>query len=136
MNDNEFKEKFDISDFKKEKFNSKFYNPDLYFKNNDEAIWIEHSKTGDRKVHIGELCQFINVVSELNKNMILILDGVGETAPTPILERDRLRFYMKGFNTSLMENINFIGVVKNKEDINNLTFDDLKKKCEIIYKKS
>ena len=43
---------------------------------------------------------------------------------------------MKGFNTSLMENINFIGVVKNKEDINNLTFDDLKKKCEIIYKKS
>ena len=87
-------------------------------------------------MHIGELCQFINVVSELNKNMILILDGVGETAPTPILERDRLRFYMKGFNTSLMENINFIGVVKNKEDINNLTFDDLKKKCEIIYKKS
>ncbi|MBI5999103.1 hypothetical protein P5E45_09165 [Clostridium perfringens] len=133
--DKNFKKTFKIKGFIKKPFSGTFYNPDLYFENGKEAIWIEHSSTGDRKVHIGELCQFMTVPSILAKNMILILDGKSKSAPTPIGERDRLKYYIRAFDKSLIENVNFIGVIKNKDDINNLSFHDLKNKCKIIYQK-
>ena len=79
--DKNFKEEFEIEGFNKEKYNEEYYNPDLYFKNENEVVFVEHSSTGDRKVHIGELCQFVTAKSDLPKSMILVLDAKGENPP-------------------------------------------------------
>jgi len=73
-----------------------FYNPDVVFTlGNKKMVIIEHSSTGDRKVHIGELLQaYQYAVESGNKcTFILVLDGKNETSPTVDAERERLSFY-------------------------------------------
>ena len=134
--DKNFKEKFKIDGFSKEKYNGKYYNPDLYFKNKNEVVFVEHSSTGDRKIHIGELCQFVTEKSDLPKSMILVLDGKGKNPPSLDGEEGRLKYYFESsFKDSLVENIKFIGVVKNEESISGLKLKELKEKCKIVYEK-
>lgn len=135
--DKNFKSNFNIKGFTKKQYSESYYNPDLYFENDDEVVFIEHSSTGDRKVHIGELCQFVTATSKLPKNMILVLDGEGENSPSVEGEKDRLKYYFESsFKDSLVKNIKFIGVIKNEVSISGLTFNDLKKICKVVYKKN
>ena len=134
--DKNFKEEFKIEGFNKEKYNEEYYNPDLYFKNENEVVFVEHSSTGDRKVHIGELCQFVTAKSDLPKSMILVLDAKGENPPSSDGEKGRLKYYFESsFKDCLLENIKFIGVVKNEESISGLKLEELKEKCKIVYEK-
>ena len=66
--DKNFKSNFNIKGFTKKQYSESYYNQDLYFENDDEVVFIEHSSTGDRKVHIGELCQFVTATSKLPRN--------------------------------------------------------------------
>lgn len=135
--DKNFKSNFNIKGFTKKQYSESYYNPDLYFENDDEVVFIEHSSTGDRKVHIGELCQFVTATSKLPKNMILVLDGEGENSPSVEGEKDRLKYYFESsFKDSLVKNIKFIGVIKNEVSISGLTFNDLKKICKVVYKEN
>lgn len=135
--DKNFKSNFNIKGFTKKQYSESYYNPDLYFENDDEVVFIEHSSTGDRKVHIGELCQFVTATSKLPKNMILVLDGEGEDSPSVEGEKDRLKYYFESsFKDSLVKNIKFIGVIKNEVSISGLTFNDLKKICKVVYKEN
>lgn len=118
-----------------------FYNPDLILKDSNNTVILEHSSTGDRKVHIGELTQFIEYVmnskDSTKKSLIIFLDGKSDSSPTEKREHERLKFYMDrlfSLEAVRLKNIFFIGVVKYEEgNLNNLLLNDLKGKCSIIY---
>ena len=38
--DKNFKEEFEIEGVNKEKYNEEYYNPDLYFKNENEVVFV------------------------------------------------------------------------------------------------
>ncbi|MEK5115141.1 hypothetical protein [Bacillus sp. FSL R5-0677] len=143
-----FKDNFEIKEMKKiretfkyiEEREKTFYTPDLIFEGIDNIVVLEHSSTGDRKVHIGELTQFIeysvNSDSGSKKSLIIFLDGKSKNAPKKEIEQKRLKFYVDNvfsLNPSYLENIFFIGVTKYMKKLNNLSFDELSKECEIIY---
>lgn len=74
-----------------------FYCPDVFLKKQDkEFIILEHSSTGDRKVHIGELAQVL-VYAKDNPDKkftyILVLDNTSKDGPTVKREKQRLKFY-------------------------------------------
>ncbi|PIE92116.1 hypothetical protein CO726_28255 [Bacillus fungorum] len=118
-----------------------FYNPDLILKDSDNTVILEHSSTGDRKVHIGELTQFIEYVinseDDTKKSLIIFLDGKSDSSPKEKREHERLKFYMDelfSLKAVMLKNIFFIGVVKYEEkNLNNLSLDDLENKCSAIY---
>ncbi len=103
--DRKFKRDFEIDGFTKislisldENKLGNFYQPDLMFEKEGHIIICEHSSTGDRKVHIGELTQFIAFVirnnNEYNKfSYFLFLDGMSKNSPTVEQETARLKHY-------------------------------------------
>ncbi len=62
------------------------YNPDVLAINSEEnrAIILEHSSTGDRKVNIGEMFQADKWLrdKEYKGELIFVLDGQSENSPT------------------------------------------------------
>ncbi|MDU7150418.1 MAG: hypothetical protein E6300_18310 [Clostridium sp.] len=130
------KDSKEISNENMKKF--EYYRPDLVLETDKEIIVLEHSSSGDRKVHIGELSQFVefslNYDSDKKFSMILLLDGKGETSASVSKESNRLKYYVETLFNNKMENINFIGVVKYDELLNNLLLYEITQKCECVYK--
>ncbi|PFD44777.1 hypothetical protein [Bacillus cereus] len=138
-----FKKNFRIKgmEIQENMYMGEFYNPDLILKDSNNMVILEHSSTGDRKVHIGELTQFIEYVinsEDANKHsLIIFLDGKSVSPPKEKQEQARLKFYIDRLfllEAELLKKIFFIGVVKFEEkNLNNLSLNDLKGKCKIIY---
>ncbi|WOC33500.1 MULTISPECIES: hypothetical protein [Caproicibacterium] len=64
---------------------------------------MESSSTGDRKVHIGELMQFLTFVSLeyaniKNISFILFLCGSGKNPPTVNTEYTRLKYFFDNYH--------------------------------------
>lgn len=82
-----------------------YYQPDKIFtsiNNKMEFIVMESSSTGDRKVHIGELLQFLTFVSSKDiyiekATYILFLCGKGKSSPTVNGEYNRLKYYFDNY---------------------------------------
>lgn len=137
-----FRENFRIKNSKKISDENmkkiEYYRPDLVLEINNEIIVLKYSSSGDREVHIGELCQFIqfslNYDSNKKFSMIILLDGKGETAASVSQESKRLKYYVETLFNNKMENINFIGAVKYDELLNNLLLYEIIKRCECVYK--
>lgn len=72
-----------------------YYNPDGYFVYNGFCFIIEHSSTGDRKSHIGELFQAMSLAKKINLKIkfILVLDNQNVNAPKKDREFNRLNYY-------------------------------------------
>lgn len=117
----------------------KYYNPDLVLEINNEVVVLEHSSTGDRKVHIGELSQFIeftvNCKIEKEFSMILLLDGEGDNPPDVKKEAERLRYYINALFNDKLEYVNFIGVIRYDNSLSGLTLKKIKGKCECVFQK-
>ena len=89
---------------KKEVIFSEFYNPDILFVNDKKIIVVESSSTGDRKVHIGELFQFlvfaVNNAKYEEFYFLLDLCGQGKNRSTSENEIKRLQYYFNNFPIS------------------------------------
>ncbi len=112
----------------------KFYNPDKILENEDSIIFFESSSTSDRKVHIGELIQFLTFVSHgiENRNIyfVLFLCGTAKYPPKVDKELDRLRYYYKNFSMKNSECAKIKGIYLENQleiDIRNLTLEKIKK---------
>ena len=113
----------------------KFYNPDMILENDDTVIFFESSSTGDRKVHIGELTQFLSYVNlgvEEKKKIyyVLFLCGNSETSPTVEKEYDRLRYYFENHTMKNSERNKIKGMYianQNDVDISKLTLEQIEK---------
>lgn len=116
-----YKEKMEVADMAKDKFFKESfliynyaindttslpnkYKPDKIFNKDKHTIICEHSSTGDRKVHIAELIQFLAYARNYNIkdnglffSFILFLDGKGSNPPTVKDEAERLNYYLKTY---------------------------------------
>jgi hypothetical protein len=141
--DKQFKDNFRISGYRKlldEQLSShEYYNPDLAIENNENIIVLEHSSSGDRKVHIGELCQFIEFArnSTANKkiNMILLLDGAVDNSPKAEMEFQRLKYYVDNLFKKSLEKVGFIGVAKYDSSLSGQSLNKILTNCNYVYKK-
>lgn len=141
--DKEFKDSFKIKDAKKVNNDImsgfEYYNPDLVLEEDDEIIILEHSSTGDRKVHIGELSQFIdfsiNHKSDKMFDMILLLDGEGDNKAISKYEAERLRYYIENVFRDKLDKVNFIGVIKYDCELIGLSLGEIKSRCECVFQK-
>ena len=102
LTDSEFK-KLNFADKNGEAINilnnnlGDYYKPDIVLGlSNGELAILEHSSTGDRKVHIGELLQAFQYAFSSGKKVhwLLFLDGKGQNSPTVTYEKCRLNFYL------------------------------------------
>ena len=135
--DKAFKEEIKIKGFlpSKKKSLGLFYKPDAILENSNSVIICESSSGGDRKVHIGELMQFLSYVngekeSKDNVYWILFLCGNGSTSPKVLQEQKRLHFYFKNFSMKNSERKRIKGMyVTNQKntDISNLDLSQIKK---------
>ncbi|NEZ47939.1 hypothetical protein FDF74_12180 [Clostridium niameyense] len=137
-----FKNNFIIKNMTKSKKNklNDYYTPDSIFYDKDNEIILEHSSTGDRKVHIGELTQFIeyaiNSPNDKKKSLIIFLDGSSKHAPKVEKEHDRLKKYIDDLFIYLnLKYINFIGIVKYSKELNNLDLEILYSKCKKVLER-
>lgn len=73
-----------------------YYNPDGFFKYKDKYFIFEHSSTGDRKTHLGELLQAYTCSKKFKYELIfiLILDNQHPTAPKKESEDKRLNYFL------------------------------------------
>lgn len=136
-----FKDSFKIKDAKKinnditRKF--RYYNPDLVLEEDNEIIVLEHSSTGDRKVHIGELSQFIDFSmshkSDKIFDMILLLDGEGDNKANSKYEAERLRYYIETVFNDKLDKVKFIGVIRYDCELIGLSLEEIKSRCECVY---
>lgn len=102
--DKSFKECVSFSGFIK-KASSKlheYYQPDVVFEQNKITIICESSTTGDRKVHIGELVQFLTYVSENRCSekkfyFVLFISNTSNGGPKPSIEAKKLKYYFDRF---------------------------------------
>ena len=88
--DCEFKKSLAVANFnereiKKEELDE-YYKPDKILENMDSVIFFESSSTNDRKVHIGELCQFLaylnkGIENKSNIYFVLFLCGTSKYPP-------------------------------------------------------
>lgn len=78
-----------------------FYNPDVVFKNGNKYIIMESSTTDERKVHIGEMIQFLIFSTHYSDAqeiaLIIFLHGKGPKAPTILNEEPRLQYYYDNY---------------------------------------
>lgn len=142
--DRTFKKRIQIAGFTKIKFNgdSNFeYKPDCVLANENTEYFLESSSTGDRKVHIGELIQFLTYISTVterkeNYYFILFLCGKGKYAPRAALEYERLKFYFDHYSMpeNIKESIAGIYVVDSEKVSMSLTKDDFSK-MYVIYER-
>jgi len=93
--------------------------------NEDEVCIFESSSTSNRKVHIGELIQFLTYVINANdKNkysLILFPCGNSDTSPNVNDEKERLRYYYDNFPLSKKqkEKIKMIKITDQSKNLNN-----------------
>ena len=136
--DSEFKANLQMKGFTKridKQLLGEFYAPDMIMENGDTVIFFESSSTGDRKVHIGELTQFLTymtsgVEQKENVYFVLFLCGNSKTSPTVDTEYDRLRYYYKNFSMKNSEHDKIKGIYianQSESNITKLTLDDIKR---------
>ena len=117
--------------------NYRYYKPDLIFEDSNEIVVLEHSSTGDRKTHIGELTQFFDFANTYKTNkwfsFIIFLDGVSENSPKVDDEVKRLKYYVEHTFNNQLDNIAFIGVCKYDKTLIGIDLYDLKVKCACVY---
>lgn len=109
-----------------------FYNPDVVLKLADgKMIIIEHSPTGDRKVHIGEMLQAFEfgIKNEIGIVFVLVLDGVTDTSPTVGREQQRLDYYAEFLRAKTCSKLSFDILVTDmanlkKNGVWNITFKE------------
>lgn len=127
--DVEFKNKCNFEGYKKIQIRRKFYSPDCVFEKENVIIVAESSSTGDRKVHIGELIQFIEYAHSMkNKDFyyFLFLCGENVTSPRAETEKPRLKHYYDSYAVNKSDNIKGIYVVdQDKVVITKLRISDL-----------
>jgi len=130
--DSEFKAKLQVEEFTErtdKQLLGKYYAPDKVMENTDAVIFFESSSTGDRKVHIGELTQFLSYVNlgvETKPNIyyVLFLCGQSKNAPTVEKEQERLNYYFENHVIKNSERKKIKGLYianQNEVDITNLT---------------
>ena len=135
--DSEFKANLKLEGFSEridKQLLGEFYAPDKIMENNDTVIFFESSSTGDRKVHIGELTQFLSYVNsgiETKKNIyyVLFLCGNSKSSPTVEKEYDRLRYYFENNTMKNSERNKIKGIYianQNDVDISKLTLSQIK----------
>ena len=133
-----FKENVKVQGFSEYKLIEKsiceFYKPDKILENEKSVIFFESSSTGDRKVHIGELIQFLTYVSlgieKRDMYFVLFLCGEAKSSPKVHEEVKRLNYYYQNFSMKNSERAKIKGLyVANQEDedIANLTLEKIKK---------
>ncbi|PKM53394.1 MAG: hypothetical protein CVV00_12525 [Firmicutes bacterium HGW-Firmicutes-5] len=141
-----FKNQFEIKGYKKE--NNKtfeiehrnYYNPDLIFTKDENIIICEHSSTGDRKVHLGEMLQFVrfaNLIENTKRlTLFILLQGESKSPPTKRKEMIRIKEYvdfLKIQNEEMFNNIDYIGVGNYLEVENEKNLVEIICKCENIF---
>lgn len=135
--DKAFKERISVQGFSEYKLVAKaigeFYNPDKILENEDSIIFFESSSTGDRKVHIGELIQFLTYVSlgveKRHIFFVLFLCGESKSSPSVDSEIQRLRYYYKNYSMKNTEREKIKGIyIVNQKDVNiaELTIEKIK----------
>ena len=137
--DSEFKSTLTVKDFVKDNGSrclGGFYIPDVVLENNDTdaVIFFESSTTNDRKVHIGELTQFLTYINtgqekRGNAYLVLFLNGCSASSPTAETEFQRLQYYFNNFmmKNSERDKIKGIYIANQSEvDICKLTLDSIK----------
>lgn len=113
---------------------SNFYRPDAVFKKDDTVVILESSTTNDRKVHIGELIQFLTFVKNDKKfaafYFVLFLAGDGEKSPKQDKEIERLQHYFDCYQMQdkMKAKIKKIAIAKQpqKEELGQLTIERIK----------
>ena len=126
---------------------SDFYSPDIVFKKKcrekaaSTMLFVESSSTGDRKVHIGEIAQFVAYISEnidktceVEYTFMLFLAGKKTkktvSPPTAYNEKDRVLFYFEVLASDEVKNrVNGVYVIDQEDkgvNIRNLTIEGLK----------
>lgn len=101
------------------KTNIESHHPDSLFIFNNIHYIIEHSSTGDRKSHLGELLQ-VYIYTKLNKSkstFILILDNQTPGGPKKESEQKYLEYYLNQLNS---DNLNLKILVLNFNEINTI----------------
>ena len=143
--DRKFKRSISISGYLPLKFkcavDSK-YTPDRVYGDDITEFILESSSTSDRKVHIGELIQFLTYVSttknrKQNYYFILFLCGKADNPPRADLECKRLKIYFDHFPMTeiVKSSIAGIYVVDQKMVSMNLTKNDFSK-MQAIYSRT
>ena len=119
--DADFKKSVAIKGFSKQTSNYglKYYSPDAILKNNNIQVVCESSSTGDRKIHIGELLQFITMVcDEEDENQvfyfILFIYTDSKSGCSADKEAERLRYYFDRVSISRKKLNKIKGVYKNE----------------------
>lgn len=132
--DRTFKTNVDICDFEKQTVGDivgKNYHPDAIFTKSKTIIILESSSTGDRKVHIGELIQFIEFV-EHDKNyedyyFVLFLCGRSKTSPDVKNEVKRLEACLPCIKCCIKSKIKGIYIAnQDKVELGSLNMEKIK----------
>lgn len=140
--DNEFKNSISVLEYTPLEFESEFdpkYAPDSVYGDDNTEYILESSSTSDRKVHIGELIQFLTYVStsknrKPNYFFILFLCGEADNSPRADLECKRLKTYFDNFpmTETIKSSIAGVYVVDQKTVSMKLTQNDFLK-MQTVY---
>jgi hypothetical protein len=112
---------------------NEFYHPDGVLIYKEYHYILEHSSTGDRKVHLGELIQAYEYSIRNNHKVVLIiiLDNQTKTAPKKDAELKRLNYYLNFLkiqkikhNNSFEVRVKDILEVDNSEKLNQIILKD------------
>lgn len=110
-----------------------YYIPDKVLRNKDSIIILESSSTGDRKVHVGELTQFLTYVSCCNENLdfyfVLFLCGNSNNSPKKESEKERLKYYYNNYSIKNIDRKKIKGIYvanQNATNIEELTLEKIK----------
>jgi hypothetical protein len=119
--DASFKDDLKIKSFEKYNCYDKqdgYWQPDLVLINKEDnhIVVCEHSTTGDRKVHIGELIQFLAFAYKFNKkgykySYFLFLEGEGSSPPKKEIECSRLQYYYNIFSKNMTNATNIHHII-------------------------
>ena len=103
-------------------FLNDFFTPDGFINTKDKIIIIEHSSTGDRKAHIGELLQAFTFMKVNSKDTILItvLDNDNENGPKKAIEQERLEYFLHSLKQDYQSH-SFEVYVLDKNEVNTVT---------------
>jgi hypothetical protein len=136
--DADFKKNLDIKGFSKQTggYGLEYYNPDAILDLDNLRVVCESSSTGDRKIHIGELLQFITFVCENVHDakefyLVLFINSESSNGCSANKEAERLRYYFErlSLRPKNIKQIKGIYVVDQKEiDIRNIVIEDFNTK--------
>lgn len=117
-----------------------YYTPDAFFIKNDskDLIICECSSTGDRKVHIGELMQFLTYVSKNSSSidsvrMVLFICNASKNGPKVKNEYARLKYYYSSYPLNEFCRNKIKGIfIMDKGNYANMTLETIEKEKNII----